>query len=106
MSLNPYDIWSPIYQDIDYDDFCENYFKNGINSNIKDFLNKYITILPSDIRISIFSIIDELSSPIFTPPKKIGIKLHKDNTKIDTDSFKKGLPIQYSYKGTFVHETN
>lgn len=89
MSLNPSDIWKPNYQEIDYDDFCEDYFKNGINNRITDFLGKYITILPSDVRISIFIIIDELNSPIFTFPKKLGIKLNKDNTKIDTDSFKK-----------------
>lgn len=88
MSFNPSDIWNPVYQEIDYYEFCEQYFKNTINDNITDFLGKYITILPSDIRISIFIILDELNSPTFTSPKKFGIKLDRNNTKLDANPSK------------------
>lgn len=88
MSFNPDNIWNPTYQEIDYHDFCEQYFKNGINNIIKDFLGKYITILPPDIRISIFTIKDELSSLVFTSPKTLGIQLNKNNIKVDIDSLK------------------
>lgn len=74
---------------INYQVFCERYFKQTIEAEINQFLGRYITILPNQIRKHIFKIDDLLKSGLFATSLSTGINL--EEVRIEVKSMQEVL---------------
>lgn len=80
-------------QIIEYQEFCERLFKPKILNLIGNFINRYISILPEDLRLSIYTIENSVKSTIFWTPLQFGLSSPINTTQNDIDELKKQLII-------------
>ena len=82
IQINPADLFKPIEKLIDYQVFCE-HFKENISKQITEFLGRFITVLPKDIRYSIFKISDLLHDNMLITTLQYGFALDMNRVDID-----------------------
>lgn len=78
--------WSE--QLVDYQVYMERFFKERLNKEITEFLGRFITILPDEIKLSIFKISDLLKSNLLVTPLQYGLKISMNNTRFEPNDIK------------------
>ena len=73
----------PNEQIIDYQQFCESLFKKKIQLEIDKFIQRYISILTEDMKISIYTIENSIANFIFVTPLQHGHKAPIPTTSDD-----------------------
>ncbi|OMC94796.1 hypothetical protein, partial [Paenibacillus odorifer] len=86
--VNPEKISVPDEQIIKYQQFCEFIFKNQIQSQIDKFIQRYISILTDDMKISIYTIENSIANFIFVTPLQHGHEAPMPTTIEDIDILK------------------
>lgn len=85
---NSNNYFKPISHQMNYQDYCE-IFKSNMNNQISEFLNRYISILPEDIKISILIISNQLKSGLLQTGKQFGIVIDMTNAEFDLEKYTK-----------------
>lgn len=62
----------PEEQILDYQRYCEVLFKQKIQGVIDEFIQRYVSILPDDLRIQIYIIENSIADFIFVTPLQLG----------------------------------
>ncbi|MHA0855902.1 hypothetical protein [Paenibacillus sp. CMAA1364] len=74
---------------INYQEFCEYIFKAKIQTVIDGFIQRYISVLPEDLKISIYTIENSIDDFVFITPLRIGHKAPMPTTSEDILALKK-----------------
>lgn len=85
------DIFNSVTEEIwSYQKFCYS-FKKQIKESLDEFISRYISLLPEDLRENLFIIDDLLMTGIFVTPLEFGIELDISNAQIKEEDFQKVL---------------
>lgn len=68
---------------VNYQEFCEFIFKSKIQTVIDRFVQRYISVLPEDLKISIYTIENSIDNFVFITPLKMGHKAPMPTTPED-----------------------
>ncbi|MGF2617749.1 hypothetical protein FZC84_11975 [Rossellomorea vietnamensis] len=72
---------------VDRIDFTE-YIKREIQGSLDNFINRYISILPQDLKELLFSLEDLTSGNMFLNPKKLNPQMNPSNINFDPEVFR------------------
>ncbi|WP_310876546.1 hypothetical protein [Priestia megaterium] len=87
----PTDIFNSVTEEMwSYQKFCY-FFKKQLKESLDEFINRYISLLPEDLRENLFIIDDLLMTGIFVTPLEFGVELDISNAQIKEEDFQKVL---------------